>query len=274
MNTPDIKKNRLKVVFIGAGNVATHMSLSMKGAEFSILQVFNRTKENARAIGEQFACSIITETRLIRTDADIYIFSIKDDILPNIIAETPANKGLWVHTAGSVPIDVFEGYADRYGVIYPLQTLSKNRDADFRKIPLFVEGNTTASEKDIRTIAGKISEKVYSMTSEKRIYLHLAAVFACNFSNHMYRIATQILEEQGVDRQVLQPLIDETANKLYTMRPDKAQTGPAIRYDYNVINRHLALLNDPDIRNIYELVSKNIHKKTNTTGDSPPITSP
>jgi predicted short-subunit dehydrogenase-like oxidoreductase (DUF2520 family) len=274
MNTPDIKKNILKVIFIGAGNVAAHMSLSMKDAEFSIIQVFSRTKENARILGERLACGFITETRHIRPDADIYIFSIIDDILPNIITEIPANKGLWLHTAGSVPIDVFKGYSERYGVIYPLQTLSKNRDTDFRKIPLFVEGNTEAIGKDIRNIAERISENVYPMTSEKRRYLHLAAVFACNFSNHMYRIATQILEEQGIDRQVLQPLIDETANKLHTMSPDKAQTGPAIRYDRNIINRHLALLNDPDIRNIYEFISKNIHEKTRTTGYSPLITAP
>ncbi|MDR0743024.1 MAG: DUF2520 domain-containing protein [Tannerella sp.] len=274
MNTPDIKKNILKVIFIGAGNVAARMSLSMKDAGFSILQVFSRTEENARMLGKQLTCDFITETSQIRTDADIYIFSIKDDILPNIIAEIPVNNGIWAHTAGSVPIDVFEGYAERYGVIYPLQTLSKNRYTDFRKIPLFVEGNAEASEKEIRIIAEKISENVYLMTSEKRRYLHLAAVFACNFSNHMYRIATQILEEQDIDRQVLQPLIDETANKLYTMSPDKAQTGPAIRYDRNIINRHLALLKDPDIRNIYESISKNIHEKTGTAGYPPPITAP
>ncbi|MDR2774370.1 MAG: DUF2520 domain-containing protein [Tannerella sp.] len=262
----------MKVVFIGAGNVAARMSLSMKDAGFSIIQVFSRTEDHARMLGEQLACGFVTETGHIRPDADIYVFSIKDDILPIITAEIPANNGLWLHTAGSVPVDVFNGYAKRYGVIYPLQTLSKERDTDFRRIPLFVEGNTEASEKDIRNIAKRISENVYSMTSEKRGYLHLAAAFACNFSNHMYRIATQILEEQGIDRKVLQPLIDETANKLYTMNPGKAQTGPAVRYDRDIINRHLALLNDPDIRNIYESISKNIHEKTKITGYSPPIT--
>jgi predicted short-subunit dehydrogenase-like oxidoreductase (DUF2520 family) len=253
----------LKTVFIGAGNVATRLSQAMKEAGFSVIEVFSRTEESARLLGGKLACGFVTETERIRTDADIYIFSVKDDILPDLAAAVPANKGLWLHTAGSVPANVFEGYAERYGVVYPLQTLSKARPADFRQIPLFIEGNTEASEKEIRIIAGRVSENVYSMSSEKRRYLHLAAVFACNFSNHMYRIATQILEGQGIDRQALQPLIDETANKLHTMTPDMAQTGPAVRYDRLTINRHLALLNDPDVRNLYELISKNIHTVNN-----------
>ena len=262
MNTPNTEKRTLKIVFIGAGNVSVCLSQAMKAAGFSIIRVFSRTMESARMLGEMLACDFVTETEQIRPDADIYIFSVKDDILPDITAKIPANKGLWLHTAGSVPADVFKGYTERYGVIYPVQTLSKSRETDFRKVPLVIEGNTEACEKEILNIAERISEKVYPMTSEKRKYLHLAAVFACNFSNHMHRIATRILEEQGIDRHVLQPLIDETANKLYAMSPAKAQTGPAVRYDRYVIDRHIALLDDPEIRNLYELISKNIHKPT------------
>ncbi|MDR2679484.1 MAG: DUF2520 domain-containing protein [Tannerella sp.] len=248
----------MKTVFIGAGNVATRLSLAMKDAGFSVIQVFSRTEGNVRMLGERLGCDFITETGLVDPGADIYIFSVKDDILQNIITKVPANKGLWIHTAGSVPVDVFKGHAERYGVIYPMQTLSKYRETDFHKIPLLVEGNTGTSEKEILNIAERLSENVRPVNSEKRKYLHLAAVFACNFSNHMYHIATRILEEQGIDRHVLQPLIDETANKLHAMHPGMAQTGPAIRYDLNTINRHLALLNDPDTRDIYELISKNI----------------
>ncbi|MDR1380519.1 MAG: DUF2520 domain-containing protein [Tannerella sp.] len=249
----------VKVVFAGAGNVAARMSLSMREAGFSILQVFSRTEESARMLGERLACGFTTETEDIRPDADLYVFSVKDDALPDIIAKTPANRGLWLHTAGSVPANVFEGFAERYGVIYPLQTLSKNRETDFSKIPLFVEGNTEACERELLLVAERLSECVRTMSSENRRYLHLAAVFACNFSNHMYGIATRILEERGIDRQVLQPLIDETANKLHAMPPGEAQTGPAVRYDRSVMDRHLAMLNDSDIRTLYELISRSIH---------------
>ena len=120
-------------------------------------------------------------------------------------------------------------------------------------------------------IAESISVDVRPMDSEKRKYLHLAAVFACNFTNHMYHIATQILEEQGIDRHLLQPLIDETANKLRIMHPGMAQTGPAIRYDLYVISRHLALTDDPAIRNLYELISADIHAKAKLITNHQPI---
>jgi predicted short-subunit dehydrogenase-like oxidoreductase (DUF2520 family) len=263
---------KLNIVLIGAGNAATRLSSAMKDAGFSIIQVFSRTEENARMLGEKLSCGFITETKHINPNAGIYIFSVSDDTLQHLAGEVPANKGLWIHTAGSVPADVFEGRAERYGVIYPLQTLSKNRETDFRKIPLFVEGNTEASEKEIRNIAERISGNVHAMTSEKRKRLHLAAVFACNFTNHMYHIATQILEEQGIERHVLQPLIDETANKLHDMHPGMAQTGPAIRYDPGIMNRHLALLADPAIRNLYELISADIHAKAKRKTHHEPFT--
>ncbi len=254
-------KKSYKVVFIGAGNVAVHLSLAMKEAGFSIIQVYSHTQKNARNLSDQLNCPYTVNIGDIDQNAGIYLFSVKDDALPDLIRKIPPNKGLWIHTAGSIPMDIFEKHAKQYGVIYPMQTLSKTRKINFHKTPLFIEGNTPASEKKIRHIAEILSENVHAMTSEKRKYLHLAAVFACNFSNHMYSIATQLLEEQGIDRHILQPLIDETADKVRTMSPDMAQTGPAIRYDRDIMNRHLALLEDPAIREIYEIISKNIYKK-------------
>ena len=136
-----------KIVFIGAGHVATRMSLAMRDAGYTVVQVFSRTSEHARMLGEKLPCSFITETGQITPEAGIYVFSVRDDALQRLITEIPANKGLWIHTAGSVPANVFEGHVERYGVIYPLQTLSKNRETDFHKIPLFIEGNTGASER-------------------------------------------------------------------------------------------------------------------------------
>ena len=252
-----------KVVFIGAGNVATQLSIAMQDAGFDIVQVFSRTEESARRLANRLNgtdCSYVVQPDAIIPNGDLYIFAVKDDALEDVIKKIPSNDGLWIHTAGSLPIDLFDGYAARYGVIYPMQTLSKNRRAIFSSIPLLIEGNTPESAADISVIAGALSGDVRLMPSEKRKYLHLAAVFACNFTNRMYAIAAQILREHGIDWQLLQPLIDETAAKLHTLHPEQAQTGPAIRYDRNVIDRHLAMLKDSDIREIYELISQNIHQ--------------
>ncbi len=176
-----------------------------------------------------------------------------------IVTQVSPNEGLWLHTAGSVPMDIFRGYARRYGVLYPLQTFSKKRPVDFRNVPCFIEADSAQSEQRLRTLAEKISSDVRLLSSEKRRYLHLAAVFACNFTNHMYVLADRILSEQGIDPAVLLPLIDETATKIHTLSPADAQTGPAVRYDCNVIEQQSAMLTDPVVRELYELISKNIH---------------
>ena len=252
-----------QVVFIGAGNVATHLSLSMQAADFPIRQIFSRSITHAQSLAEKINCSYTTNITEITPDASIYIFTLKDDALPKTLAAMPTNKGIWIHTAGSLPMNIFHGYTEHYGVLYPLQTLSENRKTDFSKIPLFVEGNTTNAETAIFDIAQKLSESVTVMDSEKRKYLHLAAVFACNFTNHLYAISAQILEKQGFDRHLLQPLIDETAHKLHTLHPAQAQTGPAVRNDQSVMEQQIAMLDDENMRQLYKIISESIHSQYN-----------
>jgi predicted short-subunit dehydrogenase-like oxidoreductase (DUF2520 family) len=234
----------------------------MQDAGYSIIQIFSRSIHNAQHLAEKLHCSSTTDIKEITTGANLYIFSIKDDALSDILAAMPQTiNGLWIHTAGSLPMDIFSRYTDSYGVIYPLQTISKQRETNFSKIPLFIEGNTPEVESAIYDIAVKLSGSVTVMNSEKRKYLHLAAVFACNFSNHLYTIASQLLEKQGIDWRLLQPLIDETANKLHTMHPEQAQTGPAIRFDRSIMEQHEALLTDDRIRNLYRIISKSIYSQ-------------
>jgi predicted short-subunit dehydrogenase-like oxidoreductase (DUF2520 family) len=250
--------NNEKMVFIGAGNVATHLSKAIKGSNFRMWQVFSRNVDNAKALANKLKCNYTTDIKAIKTDADVYFFSVPDDALPAIIAEIPPNDGLWVHTAGSVPIDVFHGYTKRYGVLYPLQTFSKHRELDFSEIPLFIEANSFDDDELLYHIACSISDYVENMNSEKRKYLHLAAVFACNFSNHMYAIASHILEKQGIDWSFLLPLISETVGKIYDIHPDQAQTGPAVRFDRAVMEQHLSMLADEHLRQLYSMISESI----------------
>ena len=257
-----IKKNN-QVVFIGAGNVATNLSLAMREAGFSIVQIYSRSMDSAQLLAEKLHCSYTTQINEITTGADLYIFAIRDDALNEVIATLPSGKGLWIHTSGSLTLDIFRGHTAYYGVLYPLQTFSKHHNANFAKVPLFVEGNTVNVETAIYDIAGRMSENVTILSSDKRKYLHLAAVFACNFNNHLYTIASQILEKQGIDWHVLQSLIDETAHKLYSMHPRQAQTGPAVRNDQKIMELHKTLLEDGQARNLYTMISENIQFQYN-----------
>ncbi|MDR3253300.1 MAG: DUF2520 domain-containing protein [Tannerella sp.] len=245
-----------KVIFIGAGNVATHLAKAMKDAGYGILQVYSRTTDSAQTLADALRCEVAERIEQVVDSADLYVFALKDDALADVIAQMPSNKGLWVHTSGSLPLSVFEGFAERYGVIYPLQTFSKDREVAFSEVPLLVEGSSREVDGELMEIAGSLSRSVSRMSSGERQYLHLAAVFACNFVNSMYSLASHILEKQGIDRHLLRPLVDETARKFFDLYPRSAQTGPAVRNDRDVINRHLALIGDPEIQEIYSLITR------------------
>ena len=253
--------NHKQIVFIGAGNVATHLSKAVKKAGFQTLQVFSRSIDSAQSLALQLKCDFTTDITSVRTDADLYFFAVADDALPAILAVMPPNNGLWIHTAGSVPMDVFRGYTKRYGVLYPLQTFSKEREKNLSEVSLFIEANAAEDEELLCHLAGCLSKNVAVMSSEKRKYLHLAAVFACNFSNHLYTLAALILEKQGIDWRLLQPILIETVAKYNEMPPEKAQSGPAVRGDRTIIQQHLSMLEDEQMRNLYSLISESINKR-------------
>jgi len=252
----------MKVVVIGAGNVATHLSLAIQKTSASIIQMYSRSEENAYKLANRLGTDLTTRIYEITPEADLYLFAVKDDALSEIIPQIPSNKGLWVHTAGSIPMDVFKGYTEYYGVLYPLQTFSKSREMDLQTVPLFIEACTPDHEKLLVEFAGSLSNNVQTLSSEKRKYVHLAAVFACNFSNHMYAMAYQLLEEQNIPPDVLIPLIRETAAKILTLSPLQAQTGPAVRNDLNVLTKQMELLTDPSLKEMYQLISQSISNES------------
>lgn len=251
----------MKIVFIGAGNLATRLSLAMQRVGMQIGQVYSHTEASARQLATRLGCPWTNDFSALQEDGDLYVFSLKDTVLSDVISKVKPNNGMWVHTAGSMPMSVFEGYAQRFGVLYPLQTFSKGRNVNFDVIPIFLEANTDKNVDYLKNIASALSENVRFMSSEKRRSLHLAAVFACNFTNHIYTLSYKLLENESIPADVLLPLIDETVSKIHSMPPAAAQTGPAIRYDENVINKHLAMLDDPDMQAIYRLLSQSIHKE-------------
>jgi len=250
----------LRIVFIGAGNLATHLSIELKRNGFNVVQVYSRTSTSAYQLAQKLEADYTTRIDDLVTDADIYFIALKDSVVDEVLYQTHFRSGLVVHCSGSLPLDVLLPYSNNIGVLYPLQTFSKSREVDFQNIPVFIEGNTPDSEELLLYIANKLSVRVAVLNSEKRLYLHIAAVFSCNFVNHFYTIASEVLQSQDIPFDVVHPLIAETASKALSIEPRSAQTGPAIRYDRNVIDKHLnALTSFPEFRKLYKEVSLSIH---------------
>ena len=252
----------MKVTLIGAGNLATQLGKSLKKAGVIISQVYSRTEDSARTLGELLEAEWLTDIKALRDEADIYIFSVKDSVLCELISEVCKGRGnkLFLHTAGSMPMSCFEGKALHYGVFYPMQTFSKTKDVDFERIPVFIEGNSIETEDVIRSLANKLTQRVIRLSSADRKYLHLAAVWACNFTNYCYTVASDILGEHGIPFDVMLPLINETTEKIQKISPKEAQTGPAVREDRNVMSKQLELMNGKeDLQELYKMLSKGIN---------------
>ncbi len=263
MMTSDGIRDKGGIVLIGAGNLAVNLGLALHRKGYSVRQVYSRTEEAARTLAERLSADHTTSPEQICDDAGLYIVALKDSVLTELIPQITAGRpdALFVHTAGSMPMDVWAGHARRYGVFYPMQTFSKARPTDFGGIPVFVEANGADDLSLLRSLAQDLSGRVYVFSSEQRRLLHLAGVFACNFTNHLYAITEELLAAHGIPFEVMLPLIDETAAKVHGLSPREAQTGPAVRYDLNVIGKHLDLLADrPEMQQLYRLLSESIHR--------------
>nr|WP_320058102.1 F420-dependent NADP oxidoreductase [uncultured Bacteroides sp.] len=254
------------IVFIGAGNLATNLAKALYRKGFRIVQVYSRTKESARTLADAVEAEFTTDLGEVVTNAELYIVSLTDSAFIQLLPQIAAQKegALLVHTAGSLPMDVWQGVTPRYGVLYPMQTFSKLQDTDFSQIPFFIEACSVEDADFLKKIASILSKKVYDSTSEQRRSLHLAAVFTCNFTNHMYALAAELLQKYHLPFDAMLPLIDETSRKVHTLQPKQAQTGPALRCDQNVIDSHLAMLADePQMQEIYRLLSEDIYRLAN-----------
>ena len=255
----------MKIALIGAGNLATNLGRALVEAGHVVCQVYSHTQASADALALKLESRGVSDLAEVVTDAQIYIVALKDSALAEVLPILIKGReyALWVHTAGSVPISIWAGYGlKHYGVLYPMQTFSKAREVDFLDIPFFLEASGKMEMDILKSVATSMSRNVHEADSEQRRYLHLSAVFACNFANAMYTASARLLEEHGLSFDAMLPLIDETARKVHALHPADAQTGPAVRYDRNVIDKHLALLADhPLYREVYELTSRIIHEE-------------
>jgi len=255
MNKQEIRK----IVLAGSGNVAWHLGRRMHEKGFEIMQVYGRNRDTAGELAGLIGAEMTTDVLSVKRETDAYIIPVSDNAVKEIAGKLKPGNTIIIHTAGSIGIDVFKGIAANYGVIYPLQTFTRSRDVDFNDVPLFIEANNNITLSAIKSLALSLSPHVYEADSLKRLKLHLAAVFACNFTNHMYAVAERLLKENGMSFDLLRPLIRETLDKAVSLSPHNAQTGPAVRNSKSIMDLHLKMLqDDPDLWEMYEIISRSI----------------
>lgn len=248
-----------RIVFIGAGNVAYNLANELYSKGINIIQVYSRTIDAAKELAQQIGADHTNAISNISRDADIYFCCLPDNILQSFLEQWKPSNGLIVHTAGSLSIDILTPFVTSYGVFYPLQTFSKIKRTNFENIPICIETNTTENGNILKSIANRISSQVFEITSDQRKTLHVAAVFSCNFVNHMYAISEILLKEKNIPFEILYPLIKETTDKTMQYSPSSVQTGPAIRNDENILKEHINSLNDqPEFQSIYAKISQSI----------------
>ncbi len=254
----------MKIALIGSGRVATCMGPRLKEAGHTIACVYSRTLSNAQKLARILDAPATDNLECLPV-ADVYLTMLTDDALTVLAPAIVKGRenALFLHTAGSIPVDIWkDSGACRYGVLYAMQTFSKGASIEWTEVPVFVEGCNSAELDTIKRLASDLSPKVTVLSSNGRKKLHVAAVFACNFANHMYAVSEELLKTEGVPFSVMLPLVRETARKVEAMSPAQAQTGPAVRGDRKVIDEHLALLKDyPGYAQLYRIISTDINKE-------------
>ncbi|MBT8187855.1 MAG: DUF2520 domain-containing protein [Croceitalea sp.] len=246
----------ISIVLLGSGNLAHHLCQAFsKSAKVKVVQVYGRNKRALKKF-EKFADTTLDLTLL--KPATIYILAVNDDAIKPLSMALMEKQGLVVHTAGGIHMDVLQH--EHRGVFYPLQTFTADKEVDFSAVPISIEAHKKEDKMLLQDLASSISSEVYDVPSSKRMKLHVAAVFVNNFVNHLYAIGEGICQQEKIPFEILQPLIRETADKIRSLSPEKAQTGPARRNDADTMKQHLSYLENSTHKQIYQLLSESIIK--------------
>ena len=245
----------ISISIVGSGNVAQHLiKVISKTIGLELVQVVVRESQSiSNLVSTTKICSNYNEIK----SADVFIIAVSDDAIAAVSSKLPFQNQLVVHTSGTVSVSDLDS-KNRKGVFYPLQTFSKNKEVDFKTIPICLETQVDSDYKVLEKVAQLLSNKVYKINSEQRKALHISAVFVCNFTNHLYKLGNDICDQNQISFEILKPLIQETANKIEFLSPQEAQTGPAKREDIQTINKHLNFLSDQNQKDIYKTLTKSI----------------
>lgn len=246
----------MKTVIIGSGNVAYHLAKAFTQKNIKVHQIFGRNENELSKISNEFNITYSTENL---DEAQLYIIAVSDSAVENVSELIKNENALVAHTSGSLPKEILKGNY-RKASFYPLQTFSKTKNLDYSKIPFFIEADNQIDEKSLFELASIISDSVEVSTYEKRKYIHLTAVFACNFVNHLFARAKEISDSQDLDFNYFLPLINETFEKIQHIEPKLAQTGPAVRGDERVLKLHEELIKNEEQLHIYKTLNESIKK--------------
>ncbi|NLB86159.1 MAG: DUF2520 domain-containing protein [Bacteroidales bacterium] len=251
-----------KIVILGSGNLAFHLckALSMAGIEIS--QIFSRNLETASQLADMAGCTFTNEINKIDTSADTFLFAMTDEANLKIIKQLkPYPDKIMLHTAGSLSMNVFEGKTENYGVFYPFQTFSKNAKLDFSEVPLCLEASNKQTLNKLIKLSEKLRCKYYIINEAQRKVIHISGVFACNFMNHCISLGENILEENKIDKNILKALLKQSFEKLITNGAFASQTGPAVRQDYETMDKQIQFLKtNKTLLEIYKLMSQSIEE--------------
>ncbi|MEO6166987.1 MAG: Rossmann-like and DUF2520 domain-containing protein [Chitinophagales bacterium] len=250
-----------KIVIIGCGNVGYQMAWHLHNSGHQIIQVFSRHLPSAKWIGNLMDIPCTDSYEEISQDGDIYLVTVKDDAISEVAEQLKLNGQVIAHTSGSMPGNVMKSVTDNFGIFYPLQTLSRNVSVDFSMIPICVDASNDKTLKVLRALGATLTSKIIEVNDDQRFAIHVAAVFANNFTNHLFSISQMILEQSGLSFEIFKPLINETVRKIQNHDPLNVQTGPAIRNDDHTIARHLEFLkNDGRFLEIYKVLTEDIQR--------------
>lgn len=254
------------VSFIGSGNLAWHLAPALDNLGFVVKEVFSARPKNAAALTERlYQAEVKSSLDFSDSPSDTFFICVSDEAISDVAKEIvlPENATL-VHTSGSQPLSLLKfAAAANSGVFYPLQTFTKTRSIDFKNVPVFIEASDSSAEKKLTSMAKALTTKFKKITSEERKGLHVAAVFASNFPNHLLRISKMLMDERGLNFEWLKPVILETINKALAVGPEYSQTGPAVRGDLEILDQHMKYLkSDEAIAHIYEIISQDIIDKS------------
>ncbi|WP_299822484.1 Rossmann-like and DUF2520 domain-containing protein [uncultured Pontibacter sp.] len=255
-------EKRYKIAFVGAGNVAWHLAQALTAAGHVVVAVYSRSAASREALAKTLPeAQQASSLNFAALAVDIILVAVPDAALAQVASELKVAPGTVVaHTSGSQPLAILKNiHGAQPAVFYPLQTFSKTKAVDLAQAPILLEAEQEAVMQQLENLAQSISSKVYKVTSEARLQLHLAAVFACNFTNHLLGISQQLLQEADLPTELLHPLVQETMAKATQQNPYLVQTGPAIRHDDNVIQTHLHMLQEhPRFKELYKLLTQSI----------------
>jgi predicted short-subunit dehydrogenase-like oxidoreductase (DUF2520 family) len=247
----------LKVFFIGSGRLNQNFANAFLHTDIEMVGVYSKTQENTMAFSQKFKTAHYPDLKSIPNDCDVYFLGVNDSEICAVSQELDVN-GIVIHCSGFLSIDLLNKHKNR-GVFWPIQTLSKDHYSNFSDVPICVEASDEMSLRILESLADKITKVPIFISEEKRKKLHIAAVFANNFTNHLFVLSKDFLHKNNLDFNLLMPLIQETVKKLSSIDPHLAQTGPASRKDLNTMYQHkLILENEEELLTIYQTISRSI----------------